>query len=153
LFIERSLRHICHRIEAVNTIHPTRVQPAFRQETYEFVVQEDVNVRGQNKFAFSAPDAYILCNHLVQRQDGGVTVALMHVGWHLDNTYPAGPKILRPFQGFYEAGPINGWVPLHDNELGRKVMPSALRNKGVQECLHPAEQRLTVVIIARCDDH
>ena len=154
LFIDRSMcRHIAHHVVAINAVHASWLEEPLGQKTDEFIREENVNVRDQNKPPTCPADPNILGDHLIKGEVLGIPEPPVDLRGHLDKPHLAWLSIWRPAQRLDEGRTVVGWVPVHDDQFRREPMPLALADPSVDEGLHPAEQTPAVIIVASRDDH
>jgi hypothetical protein len=101
------------------------------------IVQQDIDVGGEDKPPACAPNTYVFPDHLKEGQLGRMRETRVNV---------------RPLQRICERQSPRWRIPLDQDQLGVELMPAALRNEAVDEMLHAAAQIAAMIVVARDRD-
>ena len=126
---------IFRHVVPVGAVHSARLKPARGQEPHELVGKQNIDVGGEDEFAFRPPDAGIFRDHLVERLGVPVKIAAVYIGWDGDDPDGAKAGIGGPAERLYQRRLLSGRIPLDEHQLDWEAVPVGLANQSVYEDL------------------
>jgi hypothetical protein len=116
------------------------------------IVQQDIDVGGEDKPPACAPNTYVFPDHLKEGQLGRMRETRVNFRRDRDDPNHDATWVVRPLQRICERQSPRWRIPLDQDQLGVELMPAALRNEAVDEMLHAAAQIAAMIVVARDRD-